>query len=481
MRLAKPLSYGRELFINGKWKPAKHYIEINCPFSGDVIGTIPLANEEETNEAIGAAFASREIMRRMPSYKRAEILERLVVLLSERKEESAAIISLEAGKPIKAAREEVERTILTYKFSAEEAKRIQGETLALDAAPGGVNRIGYTVKRPIGVIGAITPFNFPMNLVAHKVGPAIAAGNTVVLKPASQTPFSSYYIAELLQEAGLPDGCLNVITGQGATVGEQLVMDDRISKITFTGSPEVGKRIRNEAGLKKVTLELGSNAALIIDRQVDIDAIIDRCVEGAFSYQGQVCISLQRIFICDELYDSFLNKFRMAVESLSIGDPIDENTDLSSLISPRETQRALNWIVEATKGGAKAVTGGKTSGSVLLPTILTDATEDMKVSCMEVFAPIVVVTKISSVAEGIKKVNDSRFGLQAGIYTNDLQTALHAAEELEAGGIIINDIPTFRVDQMPYGGVKESGIGREGVKYAMEDMMELKSIIFKKD
>lgn len=471
----------RDLFIDGDWVRAKSYQSLYSPYSDEEIGSIPLANEEETNHAIESAYKARHIMAKMPIYQRAAILEKLASLLEERLEAAARIIALEAAKPIKTAREEVKRTVQTYKFAAEEAKQLRGETIPFDAAPGSVNRIGYTVKEPIGVIGAITPFNFPMNLVAHKVGPAIAAGNPIVLKPASQTPLSSYYIAGLFKEAGLPDGCLNVITGGGRTVGEQLVTDQRISKITFTGSPEVGIGIRNKAGLKRVTLELGSNAALIVDDGVDLNQIIDRCVTGAFSFQGQVCISLQRVYVHDNLYEKFVEQFAEAAAQLTIGDPLEETTDVSALISKRDVERALLWINEAKSQGAKVVLGGESKDNVLLPTILTNVDDQMKVSCQEVFAPIVIVNSFRKMEEAIERVNQSRYGLQAGVYTNNIQTALFAADELHVGGVIINDIPTFRVDHMPYGGVKESGIGREGIKYAIEEMTEMKLVVWNKN
>lgn len=473
----------RDLFVNGQWMKAKKYQSIYSPYSGEEIGIVPAADEEEIEWAIESAYNSKKIMAKMPLYQRAAILEKAALLLDQDMEEAAKIIAMESAKPIKTAREEVKRTIQTYKFAAEEAKRLHGETLPLDAAPGGINRIGYTVREPIGVIGAITPFNFPMNLVAHKVGPAIAAGNTTILKPASQTPFSAYYIADLFKKAGLPDGCLNVITGSGRTVGDALVTDRRISKITFTGSPEVGIGIRNKSGLKRVTLELGSNAALIIDEGVNINSsLIDRCVNGAFSFQGQICISLQRIYVHENVYQEFLKRFLEATSQLKIGDPLNEMTDVSALISKADVERTVDWIQEAESQGAVIVTGGKAvDGNILLPTILTNVADSQKVSCREVFAPIVIVNSIKNIDEAITRVNESRFGLQAGIYTNNIQTALRAAEELHVGGVIINDIPTFRVDHMPYGGVKESGIGREGIKYAIEEMTEMKLIVFNKN
>jgi acyl-CoA reductase-like NAD-dependent aldehyde dehydrogenase len=471
----------RDLFINGEWMKAQQYISLTSPYSEEVIGEIPSATEAEVDLAIEAAYSKTKVMAKMPAHRRASILEKLVSLLEERAEEAARIIALEAAKPITTAKSEVARTIATYKFAAEEAKRIHGETLSLDAAPGGENRVAYTVREPLGVIGAITPFNFPMNLVAHKVGPAIASGNTIVLKPASQTPLSSYFLAELLEEAGLPPGALNVVTGSGRIVGDKLVTDERIKKITFTGSPAVGIGIRNKAGLKRVTLELGSNAALIVDERVDIDRIIDRCVTGAFSFQGQVCISLQRIYVHESLYDPFVEKFVSATNQLQIGDPLDPKTDVSALISKGDVERTLSWIQEAKGNGAEIAAGGSAKGNILLPTVLLNVDPAQKVSCQEVFAPIVLINKVKSVDEAIEFVNDSRYGLQAGIYTENVHTALNAAEKLHVGGVMINDIPTFRVDNMPYGGVKESGAGREGVKFAIEEMTELKLVVWNRN
>jgi acyl-CoA reductase-like NAD-dependent aldehyde dehydrogenase len=316
--------------------------------------------------------------------------------------------------------------------------------------------------------------------VAHKVGPAIAAGNTIVLKPASQTPLTSLYLAELLQEAGLPKGALNVVTGSGSVVGDRLIQDDRVKAITFTGSPAVGIGLRSKAGLKKVTLELGSNSALIVDQGVDVDSIIPRAVTGAFSFAGQVCISLQRAYVHEELYDEFVEKFVAKAKSLKLGSPLDPETEVSALISPKDADRTLQWIEEARQSGAVVAAGGGREGNIVEPTVLLNVDPKEKVSCQEVFAPIVLINKISSVEEAISYVNDSRYGLQAGIYTNNVFTALKAAEELEVGGVMINDIPTFRVDHMPYGGVKESGIGREGLKYAIEEMTEMKLVSFKK-
>jgi acyl-CoA reductase-like NAD-dependent aldehyde dehydrogenase len=461
----------KSLFINGEWVEASQYVTLNSPYSGEAIAEIPAATVEEVDAAIEAAYQARDKMKTLAAHARAAILEKLAALMEARAEEAAQIIALEAAKPIATAKGEVARTIQTYKFAAEEAKRIHGETLPLDAAPGGENRVAYTVREPLGVIGAITPFNFPMNLVAHKVGPAIAAGNTIVLKPAAQTPLSAYFLAELLEEAGLPAGALNVVTGSGRVVGDRIVTDERVQMVTFTGSPAVGIGIRNKAGLKRV----------IIDKGVNVQKIIARCVQGAFAFQGQVCISLQRVYVHEDVYEEFAKAFMGATNRLVIGDPLDPKTDVSALISPADVDRTLAWIEEAKQHGARVITGGKAEGNVLLPTVLLGVDPAVKVSCQEVFAPIVLINKIASVEEGIALVNDSRYGLQAGIYTDNIHTALMAAEKLHVGGVLINDIPTFRVDHMPYGGVKESGTGREGLKYAVEEMTEMKLVVFNRN
>ncbi|CAH1222851.1 aldehyde dehydrogenase family protein [Paenibacillus sp. JJ-223] len=470
----------QHLYIGGQSVEAATYEPLHAPYSGEQLAEVASATAEEAEKAIAAAAQASAGMRRMPAHQRSAILYQLSVLLAQRKEEAARIIALEAAKPITAARAEVDRTVETYRFAAEEAKRLTGETVPMDAAAGGEGRIGYTVRHPLGVIGAITPFNFPMNLVAHKVGPAIAAGNAIVLKPAEQTPLSAYFIADLLKEAGLPDGVLNVVSGDGKTIGDVLVSDPRVAHITFTGSPGVGKSIRSQAGLKRVTLELGSNAAVIVDRDADLDKVIPRCVTGAFTNQGQVCISLQRIYVHRDIAEEFIKRFAEVASQVVVGDPLNPDTIVSALITSKDVRRALGWIDEAKQAGAELIAGGTAEGGVLRPTVLVNVPRDAKVSCQEVFAPIVIINTIDTVEEGIAHVNDSVYGLQAGVFTNDIHTALHAADHIEAGGVIINDIPTFRVDHMPYGGVKQSGIGREGVKYATEEMTELKFVVFNK-
>jgi acyl-CoA reductase-like NAD-dependent aldehyde dehydrogenase len=468
----------KHCYVNGEWKAAEKYADLHSPYSKELLAQIPQATREEVEQAIDIAYNTRKQMAELTAYERAAILEHIAKLFIENRQKAAEIISLEAAKPIKFALGEIDRTIETYKFAAEEAKRLTGEMIPMDAAKNGANRFGYTIEQPLGVIGAITPFNFPQNLVAHKVGPAIAAGNTIVLKPASQTPLSALFLAKLIDQTALPKGAFNVITGSGRTVGDTLVTSDKVKMITFTGSPSVGIGIRNKAGLKKVALELGSNAGLIIDKNVDLSQIVPKCVAGAFSNQGQVCISLQRTYVMDELFDEFIEQFTTAAKQLVMGSPLAETTDISAMINPDEQDRALSWVLEAAENGAEIVTGGVIENGVFLPTILTNVDSALKVSCQEVFAPIVVVNRISSVEEGIAAINDSNYGLQAGIFTNDIQTAFKASKEFEVGGVMINEIPTYRVDQMPYGGVKESGTGKEGLKYAIHEMTETKLVVW---
>ncbi|MCU5395600.1 aldehyde dehydrogenase family protein [Bacillus toyonensis] len=472
----------KHLYINGDWKSVNTYKPLYAPYSEETLAEIAQGTEEDVQEAVNSAKNAMKKMNTLTAYDRATILEKVAQIMDERREEFAEIIAKEAAKPIRAARGEVDRTVLTYKFAAEEAKRIYGETLPLDAAPGADGRIAYTIRKPIGVIGAITPFNFPLNLVAHKVGPAIAAGNTVVLKPADQTPLSSYALVELFEEAGLPKGALNIISGPGATVGEAIVKNDDVASITFTGSPKVGIGIKEKAGLKRVTLELGSNAAVIIDEDVELtDEIMERVKWGAFVNNGQVCISVQRVFVHEKRMDEFLSKLKKAMETVVVGDPMNEETDVSALISKKDVKRIEMWVQEAIKEGATVLYGGKKRDErIFEPTVLTNVPEHVSVQCQEVFGPVMTVNTFKEFDEAIEKVNHSRYGLQAGVFTNNLFKAMRAIDELEVGGVMINDIPTFRVDHMPYGGVKESGTGREGIKYAIEEMTEMKLVCIKK-
>ena len=472
----------KHLYINGNWKSVNTYKPLYAPYSEETLAEIAQGTEEDVKEAVTAAKNAMIKMNTLSAYDRATILEKVAQKMDERREEFAEIIAKEAAKPIRAARGEVDRTVQTYKFAAEEAKRIYGETLPLDAAPGADGRIAYTIRKPIGVIGAITPFNFPLNLVAHKVGPAIAAGNTVVLKPADQTPLSSYALVELFEEAGLPNGALNIISGPGPTVGEAIVKNDYVASITFTGSPKVGMGIKQKAGLKRVTLELGSNAAVIIDEDVELtDEIIERVKWGAFVNNGQVCISVQRVFVHETKIHEFLSKLKKAMESVVVGDPLLEETDVSALISKKDVERIDMWVQEAIKEGATVLCGGKKQDArIFEPTVVTNVPYHVSVQCQEVFGPLMTVNTFKEFDEAIEQVNNSRYGLQAGVFTNNLFKAMRAIDELEVGGVMINDIPTFRVDHMPYGGVKESGTGREGIKYAIEEMTEMKLVCIKK-
>ncbi|PHG67700.1 aldehyde dehydrogenase family protein [Bacillus toyonensis] len=472
----------KHLYINGDWKSVNTYKPLYAPYSEETLAEIAQGTEEDVQEAVTSAKNAMKKMNTLTAYDRATILEKVAQIMDERREEFAEIIAKEAAKPIRAAKGEVDRNVLTYKFTAEEAKRIYGETLPLDAAPGAEGRIAYTIRKPIGVIGAITPFNFPLNLVAHKVGPAIAAGNTVVLKPADQTPLSSYALVELFEEAGLPKGALNIISGPGATVGEAIVKNDDVASITFTGSPKVGIGIKEKAGLKRVTLELGSNAAVIIDEDVELtDEVMERVKWGAFVNNGQVCISVQRVFVHEKRMDEFLLKLKKAMETVVVGDPMNEETDVSALISKKDVERIDMWVQEAIKEGATVLYGGKKRDErIFEPTVLTNVPEHVSVQCQEVFGPVMTVNTFKEFDEAIEKVNHSRYGLQAGVFTNNLFKAMRAIDELEVGGVMINDIPTFRVDHMPYGGVKESGTGREGIKYAIEEMTEMKLVCIKK-
>lgn len=471
----------KRLFIDGKWFATEKTYPLYSPYDGKLIAHISKASPEDVKKAITGAEKAFKAFRECSAHERATILQNVAQIIKERKEELAKILALEAAKPIQAARGELNRTIATYQFAAEEAKRLYGETIPMDAALGGENRIGFTFREPLGVVAAITPFNFPFNLIAHKLGPAVAAGNTVVLKPANQTPLSALKIAEIFHEAGLPNGALQVITGSGSEIGDILVTDERVKKITFTGSSEVGKGIKAKAGLKKVTLELGSNAALIVEPNVPLEKVVKRAVEGAFAFAGQVCISIQRIYVHKEMYESFVEAFTKETEKINVGDPFHENTFVSAMINEKEAMRIENWVNEAVKNGAKIQIGGERNGSIYSPTVLLNTTNEMNVSCQEVFAPVVLIAPYETLDEAIDLVNDSKYGLNIGIYTENINDALYAARKIESGTVIINDIPTFRVDHMPYGGVKESGYGREGIKYAIEEMTELKLITIKTD
>ncbi|MBI2061362.1 MAG: aldehyde dehydrogenase family protein [Nitrospirae bacterium] len=469
------------MLIGGKWREDSRggrRIQVRNPFDGSVVGSVPEAGQDEVEEAVRAAEAGFRILSRMPAHRRSEILEKASGLIEERADDLARTITLESGKPVKDARGEVGRAVQTFRFSAQEALRIHGETLPMDAHKAGEGRFGFWLRVPVGIVGAITPFNFPLNLVAHKIAPAIAAGCSVVLKPASQTPITSVKLGEIFLEAGLPPGALNIVFGGGATVGDWIVSHPKIAKISFTGSPAVGRHIVARAGLKKVTMELGSNSAVVIDEDADVEKALPRCVLGGFAQAGQSCISVQRIFVHRKLYQGVQDVMTRSVETLRMGNPLDANTDVGPMISESEAKRAHGWIEEAVAKGARVLTGGRCEGAMLTPTVLADARNEMKVMASEIFAPVVAMAPFDTFDEALRMVNDSIYGLQAGVFTRDLGKAMRAVQELDVGGVIINDIPTVRVDHQPYGGVKESGLGREGPRFAVEEMTTLKMVVF---
>lgn len=471
------------MLINGQWRgsakedSSTKFIDVRAPYDGRIIGRIPEATRNDVDDAIAAADSAFRKTRLSP-YERYEILLKTSSLLNERTEDIAGILAQEAGKPIRDARTEVSRAVQTFQISAEEAKRIHGEGIPVEAARGSENRIAFTIRVPVGPICAISPFNFPLNLVAHKVGPAIAAGNSVVLKPAELTPITAVNLGKIMMEAGLPPGYLNIVFGPGNTVGEWLLADPRFALYTFTGSPAVGKRLREATGLRRSILELGSNSAVIVHNDADIDKAVTACVRSGFAFAGQVCISLQRILLHRDISEEFISKFIPEVESLISGDPLNEDTDVGPMITELAAIRAQEWIREAVSRGAKLLTGGERKGNMLKPAVLQNVERDMKVVCYEVFAPVVSIQEYTTIEDAIHRVNDSDFGLQAGIFTSDINIAFRAAKELQVGGVIVNDTPMYRTDAMPYGGVKQSGIGREGPRYAIEEMTDLKMIVF---
>ena len=468
-----------KLWIDGEWVSTKETYDLQAPYTGDIIARVAKASTSEVERAIKGAHQAFLQFKKSTAYERAEILYRVVEIMRRRKDEFVRILADEAGKPIAAGAAELDRTIATYQFAAEAAKQPMGETVPMDAAPGGGGRVGYTKRVPLGVVSAITPFNFPFNLVAHKLGPAFAVGNAVVLKPATQTPLSALVMAEVFEEAGLPKGMLQIVTGSGGDLSDALVTDKLVKKVTFTGSGPVGLDIKKKVGLRKITLELGSNAALIVEPSTPIEKMIERAVGGAFNFAGQVCISLQRIYVHQSIYKEFVEKFVAATKKLVVGDPHNEKTDLSAMIHPKEVDRIKEWLEEAIQQGANIAIGGEFTERTLSPTVMTEVTADMRIVCEETFAPIVSIVSYETLEEAVSSANDSELALNFGIYTNVLTDAFYAADELQAGGVIINDIPTFRTDNMPYGGVKMSGYGKEGIKYAIEEMTDLKFITFK--
>ncbi len=469
-----------KMFINGKWKPGKNYFDVVNPFTDEVIGSIPIADDKDIENTIDAAVSAFQISKSLTAYERARLLEEVSKKIDENQKELSKLIALESGKPIRYALGEVKRAVETFKFASIEAKEIYGEVIPMDAAERGKDYFGFYIRVPKGVILAITPFNFPLNLVAHKVAPAIASGNSVILKPASVTPLISLKLIDIFENAGLPQGVLNILFGAGSEVGMKLVKDNRINMVTFTGSLAVGEIIKREAGFKTITLELGSNSAVVVEDVEDLPGVVDRLIVGAFAYSGQVCISVQRIYVNRKLFDDFLTLFVEKTKKLKLGNPLNPETDIGPMITTSETTRAMEWLEEAKSKGAKVQTGGKNEGNIIFPTVLTNVSKEMRVIKDEVFAPVVSIVPYDNFDEALKLADETKFGLQAGVYTKDVNKIFKAVDTINVGGLILNDFPTFRVDHMPYGGVKKSGMGREGLKYAVEEMTEIKLVVIKR-
>jgi acyl-CoA reductase-like NAD-dependent aldehyde dehydrogenase len=462
--------------LDGKWIAAGESISIRSPYDGAVVGTTFHPTSADLETAICSSVRAFEMTRKMPPFDRQRILSAVSSQLSERREEFARCIALEAGKPIRTARGEVDRAIFTFAVAAQEATRIGGEWLALDLQASAAGRSGIVRRFPLGPIAAITPFNFPLNLVAHKLAPAIAAGCPVVLKPAPQTPFTSFLLGEVIESAGWPAGALNILPLSNSDA-EKMVSDDRLKMLTFTGSGKVGWMLKAKSGKKKVTLELGGNAAVIVHSDADVEFAAERCVLGGFAYAGQSCISAQRIYVQREVERRFTDALLARVAKLVTGNPLDEATDVGPMINEDAARRAESWISEAVQQGAKLLAGGACRGTMLDPTVLSHTRPEMKVSCEEVFAPVVIVQPYDSFSDALRAVNHSPFGLQSGLFTRDVKLIFQAFQELEVGAVILGDSSAFRIDHMPYGGVKDSGLGREGLRYAIEEMTEPRLLV----
>ena len=466
-----------KMLVRGEWRETPKVIEVKNPYDQSVVDTVPSARASDVDEALAGAVEGAKIIEKVSAYDRARILSRAADLMAERVEELARIISSEEGKILAEGRIEATRAAEIIQLSAEEAKRLTGEVLPLDGAPGGGGRLGFTLRVPCGVVAAISPFNFPLHLVCHKVGPALAAGNAVVIKPATDTPLSALKLVEVLLEAGLPPQAVACLTGPGGEIGDVLCADKRVRKITFTGSYEVGDHICRVAGMKKVTMELGSNSPLIIMQDADLEKVAQATVATGYSNAGQVCISAQRVLTDTRVYDDFLEQLKSQVEAISVGDQLTEGTKMGPMIRENDAVRVSEWIQEAVSGGARLLTGGERRGAVLQPAVLADVHPDMRISREEVFGPAVAVTRFDDINQAIALANDSRYGLSAGIFTQDIDRAMRFAREVDSGNLHINWGPQWRADLMPYGGLKDSGMGKEGPKYAVEEMTELKMVV----
>lgn len=464
------------ILIGGKLRSTGRVLDVFSPYDGTLVGGTYLAGQQEFEEAIASAHVAYEELKTEPAYKRAALIGAVVDGIEANAEELSRTIALEAGKPIRDARIEVLRAQNTFQLALEEAKRMEGAVLPLDVFPGAQGRFGIIRRFPIGVVLGISPFNFPLNLVAHKVAPAMACGNSIILKPSPRTPLSALKLGDIITASGWPAGGVNVVPCDNADV-DALLSDSRIKKLSFTGSTDVGWALKQKAGRKKVTLELGGNAGVIVEGDVDIEYAAKRCAIGAFSYAGQVCVSVQRIYVQREVFSAFKEAFLKNARGLKSGDPLDESTDIGPMIDEQSARRAEEWVKEAVRDGAVILAGGKRSGSFMEPTVLTGTKPSMKVCSDELFAPVAALESYDDFEEALNSVNSSRFGLQAGVFTNDMKKIFKAYDALDVGAVVVNDVPTFRVDNMPYGGVKESGLGREGVRYAIEEMTELKLLV----
>ncbi len=467
-----------KMYIAGEWIDTEEKIEVLNPYNGEVVDTVPNAAPQAVEKALASAARGAQVMAELPAYQRFTILMKAAGLLMERQEEFARLISQESGKALWESRLEVVRAAETIELSAEEAKRIRGETIPLDAASGGKGKFGFTLRVPCGVVVAISPFNFPLNLLCHKVGPGLAAGNAVIAKPPSDTPLSGLRFTELLLQAGLPSEGIQCITGPGGSVGEQLCKDFRVRKISFTGSPNVGERICQVAGIKKVTMELGSNSPLIIMEDADLEEVAKATAATGYALAGQVCISTQRVLVNQRVYGDFLDALIPEVESIVTGNPLEESTRMGPMIRESDAIRVESWINEAVKGGGRLLTGGVRQGNLVAPAVVADVDARERISCDELFGPAVAVTRFEDIDQAIAMANDSKYGLSAGIFTRNLDWAMKFVREVHSGNLMVNWGPQWRVDLMPYGGLKQSGFGKEGPKYAVEEMTELKMVVF---
>jgi glyceraldehyde-3-phosphate dehydrogenase (NADP+) len=463
--------------IDGQWLKTGDAIEVHSPYNDALVAVVHRAGAKEIQQSIEVATAAFQVTRKLPTWKRAEVLMKVSQGIAGRREDLARTIALEAGKPIRTARLEVDRAAFTFQVASEESKRIYGEIVPLDWLPGAENRVAHIAHVPLGPIVGIAPFNFPLNLVAHKVAPAMAAGNSIILRPASATPLSALKLGEIILEAGWPAGGFAVVPSATKDAAP-LVEDHRIKLLSFTGSPAVGWNLKAKAGMKRVTLELGGNAGVIVHDDADLKYAAERVAWGGFSYAGQSCISVQRVYISQKVYEDYVDDLVPRVKALVVGDPLDEKTDVGPMIDAGAAERLEQWVTEAKAGGAEILAGGKRTGTLFEPTLLASIHEDMSVSCQEAFGPIVGLYQYTDVHAAIRAVDDSDFGLQAGIFTNDMRIIQEAFDEISVGGIMVNDVSTFRMDHMPYGGVKQSGLGREGLRYAIEEMSELKLMTF---